>query len=89
VLAREISYPAEDTRLDQYIFNAVLVQNSWGWMYDKESDGSSNQVDGADACVMARLARQDYLNLPPEKQRQPKPAAPKFFSFTDGPKGDS
>lgn len=58
--------------LSQYHYNARRRATIWPdvVMFAKETDFSSNKVDGVAAGVLARRARQDYLALPESKRRQ-------------------
>lgn len=69
VVERDLSHSGE-VRLGQQIKNARSVANNYGVNFDKESPNSTRSVDAADAAVLARRARQDYLALPENKRRQ-------------------
>lgn len=59
-----------DPRLHRHVVNARRRPNNYGMGIGKSSRHSSAKVDGAVTCVIARLARADYLALPESRRRK-------------------
>ena len=59
-------------RASQYVYNARRRPNQYGVTFGKESRESPRKVDWLAAAVLARMARQAYLLLPPNKRRRTK-----------------
>lgn len=59
-----------DPRVRQHVHNARRRPNNWGVSFGKEHRESDRKIDALPAGILARMARQDYLALPPSKQRR-------------------
>ena len=66
VLEHDLTHSG-DARVSQQIYNAVRRPNRYGINYGKPNQVTP--VDAADAAVLARRARQDYLALPEGRRR--------------------
>lgn len=58
------------SRFRQHVHNARRAPNKWGISVRKEHRESARKIDSVPAAVLARLARQDYLALPPARRRR-------------------
>ena len=65
----EISHSGKPS-ISQYVYNARRRPNNYGVTVGKESPMSAKKIDWMIAAMLSRKARQDYLALPPEKQRR-------------------
>ena len=74
IVERDLTH-ANDPGLNQYHYNARRRPTNIPDVvtFSKESRFSSRKVDGVAACTLARKARQDYLVLPENRKRAPKP----------------
>lgn len=61
---------AGDPGASQHVYNARRRPNQYGVSFGKEHRESERKVDWLAAAMLARKARQDYLVLPPNKQRR-------------------
>jgi phage terminase large subunit-like protein len=69
VIERVITHEG-NKRISQYVYNAKRRPNQYGVTIGKEHRMSPRKIDWAIAAVLARLARQNYLLLPPNRQRR-------------------
>lgn len=53
-----------------HVLNARMWPNQFGISIRKESPDSAKRIDAADAAVLSRLARSDYLALPANRRRK-------------------
>ena len=60
------------SRFRLHVLHARRAPNKWGISVRKEHRESSKKIDAVPAAVLARLARMDYLALPPSKRRRKK-----------------
>jgi hypothetical protein len=69
VIASDLTHDG-DKRLRRHALNARRAPNAYGVSIRKESRHSPNKIDAAVTGIIARLARKDYLALPPTRQRR-------------------
>lgn len=60
------------SRFRLHALHARRAPNKWGISVRKEHRESSKKIDAVPAAVLARLARMDYLALPPSRRRKTK-----------------
>lgn len=59
-------------RTRQHFHNARRAPNQWGVSVRKEHRESARKIDAVPAAVLARMARSDFLALPPGKRKRKK-----------------
>lgn len=69
VVERTVSH-CGSTRFRQHVHNARRAPKGWGVSVRKEHRESARKIDALPAAVLARLARADYLALPPSRRRR-------------------
>jgi phage terminase large subunit-like protein len=71
IIERALTHEGKQ-RSSWYIYNTRRRPNAYGVSFGKEHRESKRKVDWTSAAMLARLARQQYLQLPPEKRRKRK-----------------
>lgn len=67
------------TMMRQHFHNARRRPNRWGVGVGKEHRESARKIDAVPAAVLARLARADYLALPPARRRRKRSGKASFM----------
>jgi phage terminase large subunit-like protein len=78
IVDREITHDGA-ARMREHFHNARRRPNQFGVGVGKEHRESKRKIDAVPAAVLARLARQEYLALPPSRQRRKRTGKAVFF----------
>lgn len=69
IIEGEVSHDGS-AQMRRHFHNARRAPNKWGISVRKEHRESARKIDSVPAAVLARLARLDYLALPPSRRRR-------------------